>query len=82
MFKYRVFFFNSGGYRDNEIISTPFEIIERDHRLVVIDNAREIGKEIGGAEMVEQMINDTRGWQEANTAVRVEKVSLDHPDES
>ncbi|WP_163135191.1 hypothetical protein [Agarivorans sp. Alg241-V36] len=68
---YKIHFFNSAGYRDNEIICTHFQIEEQNNSLVVLDEGNVVGK----VEMVEQLINDTRGWQEANTAVSAEKIS-------
>ncbi|MPW31757.1 hypothetical protein F9L16_22565 [Agarivorans sp. B2Z047] len=68
---YKIRFFNSAGYRDNEIIRTNFQIEERNNSLVVLEE----GVIVGNAEMVEQLINETRGWQEANTAVSAEKVT-------
>lgn len=68
---YKIYFFNSAGYRDNEIIRTNFQIEERNNSLVVLEE----GVVVGNAEMVEQLINETRGWQEANTAVSVEKIT-------
>ena len=68
---YKIYFFNSAGYRDNEIIRTNFQIEERNNSLVVLEE----GVVVGNAEMVEQLINETRGWQEANTAVSAEKIT-------
>ncbi|WP_220718323.1 hypothetical protein [Agarivorans litoreus] len=68
---YKIHFFNSAGYSDNQIICTNFQIEERNNSLVVLEE----GVVVGNAEMVEQLINKTRGWQEANTAVRAEKVT-------
>ena len=64
MNSYKLRYYNSGGYKSSQLISTQFTI-NRDSagKLQVLDIS---GVRIGGAEYIEKLLSDELGWVEDN----------------
>ena len=71
MNRYKLTFYNSGGYKDSDIIETTYEI-NRDFndQLCVMDN----DQVIGGDELIAEMIIESRGWIESYCVVDAERL--------
>ena len=62
MKRYKLSLYNSGGYRDSDIIETNYEIKQdSEGQWCVIDN----DQVIGGDDLIEEMLNESRGWTES-----------------
>jgi len=68
MNKYKLVYYNSGGYRSSTIIETPYFIErgqEEDDKYEVMEGT----KVIGGPTFLEKLLNDANGFDESNCIV-------------
>lgn len=69
--RYKLKFYNSGGYKDSAIIETAYVIKQHSPgQYSLYDN----GQIIGDEDLLEALLNESRGWVEEYCIIKVERI--------